>query len=256
MAAEPVQEPDETSSARTRRPDFSAHHRLVLPLPHRLPPSRTTRSPAFPDGDPAKARADVGNALVNAIRETDIRRQKSAKAVAQALGYEGWTLLAESARGLKQPVIRTMGDVMSNMGRRLAIPRLLDLGLITSVFPTWTPDPSREILDGLAERMFEYTITPFGNAVLRASAELLGITGTNVAQFKALFDEAQSQPASALMKRNDRCSRQVICGLREASHPRSCLARLPLNPVRFRPTISLRAASVFRGDSLANRSPG
>lgn len=143
-----------------------------------------------PDGEPSKAREQVADALVNALKEVDLRRHKAVQAAAQSIGFEGWVLLAEASSGLKHPVVRTMRDVMNQMGRRVAIPRLLDLGLIKTQFPKWTPDMPREVVDGPIEVMFQYTITPFGEAVLKASAEMLGITPHNLEQFRALFEQS------------------------------------------------------------------
>lgn len=144
-----------------------------------------------PDGNPVKARADVSSAIANAIREVDLRRLRAVETAVQSLGFEGFIFLAKSAEreGLEQPVIRTMRDVMSNMGLRLAIPRLLDLGLITSVFAQLTSEVAQN-LDGPAERMIGYKITPFGNAVLLRSAELLEITAATREKIQAAVEQA------------------------------------------------------------------
>lgn len=141
-----------------------------------------------PDGDPAAARELVGNALVNAIKEIDLRRSKTVQAALQSLGFDGWILLAEAAESLTQPAARTVGDILSSMGRRNAIPRLLDLGLISSIFPKWTPDASPQLLHSPAEKHFQYAITPLGQAVLEASAEGMGISASNVEQMMQLID--------------------------------------------------------------------
>lgn len=119
-----------------------------------------------PDGHPEEARKIVADALADALKEIDLRRNKAVQTIVQSLGYDGWLILVEASGTLKHPSLKTMGDVLSNASRIPAIARLLDMGVITTKFVR-AAEPT--------ESSFEYTITPLGSYVLAASIPALGI---------------------------------------------------------------------------------
>jgi len=104
-----------------------------------------------PDTDSQMARRRVTEAVSEALREIDLTRNLAVQRAAESLDPDGLILVAEAASGvIRPPESHTMKDVMNNIGTMISLPRLLDLGLIASVY---------------TENEMLFRITPLGSAV-------------------------------------------------------------------------------------------
>lgn len=134
-----------------------------------------------PDRDPIKASTILGKSLIEALSEIDQKKSLAVKHATESLDFNSWQLLVQAGasptKTVVQPVIRTMGDVMSKTRVLMAIYRLLELGLLTTQFIEIT----KAVLESFdphapAEDILKYRITPFGEAVIEQIAEKMGLT--------------------------------------------------------------------------------
>lgn len=134
-----------------------------------------------PDGDPVFAESKIINTIIDALKERDLRKNLAIKKATEALDYACYmVLLAATKTGwiIKHPVIRTMGDVMGNASKVVAINKLLDLGLIRTEYVKYSVeeiragDPNRRP----GEEILTYRVTTFGEYVLKNAVKNHGIT--------------------------------------------------------------------------------
>jgi len=120
-----------------------------------------------PDTDPSTARELVIDSITNALNEVDLKRHLSVRRAAESLDYPSWMVLAEAydGGGVPHPVMRTMGQVLSNASRARAIERLLDLGALKTEYVRVTPELLQSAGGGPAENVFRYHTTSFGSAI-------------------------------------------------------------------------------------------
>lgn len=123
-----------------------------------------------PDSDPATATLAVRSALVNCLNEIELRRHLAVEAATKALGADGWEVLIGAAQGMKHPPARTFGDIIGSAATRASITHLLSEGLIETTYPEASGELPQEFFDTPARELFSYRITPFGEAVLQATA--------------------------------------------------------------------------------------
>jgi hypothetical protein len=130
-----------------------------------------------PDGDPAKARAQVRGAVTASIREITLTRSLIVESCAARLDSQAFIalLLAAGAGHLLHPVVRTIGEAVHGHAREAAITSLLQLGLIETDYQTIGPDLLNTIKEDRAfERLLRYRITNLGRAVLQVCKGRLG----------------------------------------------------------------------------------
>lgn len=131
-----------------------------------------------PDGDPAKARVHVRDAVSEAIREINLTRSLIVENCACRLDSQAWMalMLAQKDGHLLHPVVRTLGQTISGRAREAAITRLLELGLIETDYQIISPDLLKTIKEGgPVEQMFRDRLTNLGRAVLQLCLNHLGL---------------------------------------------------------------------------------
>jgi hypothetical protein len=130
-----------------------------------------------PDGDPNGAGRNVKGALSEALREIDTTKSLAVQRAAEALDQEGFLILAEAAanRAVRHPQLRTMRQVMANMARVNAIPHLLELGLLTALYPKLPSETLEKLEDKEALENLVYVPTPLGEAVVNEIGNRFGI---------------------------------------------------------------------------------
>jgi hypothetical protein len=127
-----------------------------------------------PDTNPDDARRLLADALVNALREVDLRRHLAVRKAIQSLDASAWLLLCKADGAISPPVLRTMGDVVGNASSVSAIGRLLEIGVLSTEFPRFTAADLARLSNEPAELMMRYLVTPFGQAVKKAVLGDLG----------------------------------------------------------------------------------
>jgi hypothetical protein len=137
-----------------------------------------------PDGDPQAARSQVRDALAEALREVDTKRHFAVSRAADSLDYASWWLLVEAhaQNGVMHPQTRTMGQVLSSIDRRIAIARLLELGILRTEYLQMTPAKLGKDDGTPAEALLKYKCTIFGEAVFKETAARFGLSDPAVAE--------------------------------------------------------------------------
>lgn len=130
-----------------------------------------------PDGDPKGAGRSVKGALSEALREIDTTKSLAVQRAAEALDQEGFLILAEAAanRAVRHPQLRTMGQVLAGMARVNAIPRLLELGLLTALYPKLSSETLEKLGGKEALENQVYVPTPLGDAVVEEIGNRFGM---------------------------------------------------------------------------------
>lgn len=119
-----------------------------------------------PDTDPSTARDLVIDSITNALNEVDLKRHLSVRRAAESLDYPSWMVLAEAQHGcVTHPVMRTMGQAISNASRARAIERLLDLGALKTEYLQVTHELLKSSGYKTTENFLGHHTTPFGNAI-------------------------------------------------------------------------------------------
>lgn len=158
-----------------------------------------------PDDDPDVAAELLGNALLESVREVDLRRNLAAQQAAEMLDHTMYMLLngARTKGFLQHPNQRTMGDLVVKGPTISAINRLLELGLLRSTAIEMTPELMAEIGDQTDFSLLRYECTTLGQAVL-------GIVTERVVtpELKKLLQAqvAKAQPAGNADKENSHVS--------------------------------------------------
>lgn len=132
-----------------------------------------------PDNKPEEAREKVTNVIKSAFDEINLQKHLAVKRAAESLDFNGWVLLnqAKVDGKLEHPVIHPIGLLDWLAGRRSAsiekdfidtIPRLLELGVISSQYTQVTPRQLYKLVKHIvpAQELVSYKITPFGSEVI------------------------------------------------------------------------------------------
>ena len=111
------------------------------------------------------------------LQSIDQAKSDHVKMCAQTLDYPSWNLLLKACFSgeLTAPVIRTTGDALRGISILPAIQRLLDMRVISAVFPRATPEILRMPIDTPAEALLNYKITSLGHAIVKHVAEVMGV---------------------------------------------------------------------------------
>lgn len=131
-----------------------------------------------PDGDPAKARVQVRDAVTASIREINLTRSLIVQSSAARVDSQAWmALLAAHNDGyLLHPVVRTLGQSVSGHAREAAITSLLQLGLIETDYQAISPGLINTIKkEQTPEQLFRYRPTNLGRAVFQVCMDRLGL---------------------------------------------------------------------------------
>ena len=147
-----------------------------------------------PDEDAASARRDVGEAIVSALKEVDLKQHLAVQHALGSLDLNSWNTLVTTMSvddgTVAHPVIRTMGDVMAKTPVLHSITRLLDLGILRADYVEVTPEVLTKMKDAQVEEWVTYKLTPFGRATMQA---LLSRTGMLSPEMQKLAAELCSQ---------------------------------------------------------------
>lgn len=131
-----------------------------------------------PDTYPDNARSQVAEAIVEALKELDMRRNLAVRSAARSLDSSAFCVLSLAKRhnGVKHFQTTTMGQALGNAAGNGAISRLLELGALETDYTRASPELLKEP-EPSAEALMLYKLTPFGESILQYSlAAMLGNT--------------------------------------------------------------------------------
>ncbi len=157
-----------------------------------------------PDGDPPGARSVVQDAIIESLKELDLRRNLAVKAAAHSLDSTGWRVLSMAAinNGVHHFQTKSIAQALGHWANNAAIVRLLELGALETDYIKLTPELVKEFgkqSDASAEHLLQYRTTAFGNAVLQYVAnEMVGTSP----ETQSLLTEMIEQNAETA-ERND-----------------------------------------------------
>jgi hypothetical protein len=125
-----------------------------------------------PEASPDKARDIVANAMLEAFKEIDLRRNIAVRQAAEMLNATSLMVLVEglAQSGVKHPPMKTMGEALGNRNRMNAIDRLLEMGALRAKYLQATP----ELLDGPMAGLMQYECTEFGRAIIGQTKVRMG----------------------------------------------------------------------------------
>lgn len=126
-----------------------------------------------PDRDASVARDGIANAIVNAVKELDLKRHLAVRSAAKSLDFESWSILGQAAAegGIHHPPTGTMGNALAASTKSPAIRGLLSIGALQTTYLKLTPELLAGGDDTEAERLLRYEVTPFGEAILDYAAK-------------------------------------------------------------------------------------
>jgi hypothetical protein len=128
-----------------------------------------------PDGSPESARQVVTDAIVESLREVDLKKSLAVRQTAESLDFHSWIALIEAwGRPFHHPALRTMQQALGSLARAQAIVRLLEVCALQAEFVPFTPQLLNDP-DGPPERLVKYRITPFGSALAGYGINQLGL---------------------------------------------------------------------------------
>lgn len=130
-----------------------------------------------PDGDPETARKFVAEAIVESLKELDLRKSLSVRRVAESLDGFSWMVILDAALNgiVHESSCRTMGEVLGGAMRRNAIARLLEAGALQAeINVELTPELIASKPGLQIEEIISYRTTEFGQAVSKYLTQVLG----------------------------------------------------------------------------------
>jgi hypothetical protein len=127
--------------------------------------------------EPENSKKIVADAILNSLKEVNLKQSLAVTKAISQLDYQAWTLLAESRIGpIPHPTIRTMGEALSGSRRVDSINKLLELGMLEVQFQKITLEQIQADANKPAEDLFNYTLTPFGASVFERATDKFGYT--------------------------------------------------------------------------------
>lgn len=120
-----------------------------------------------PDNDPKGSKKLVGESIISALDELDLKRHLAVRQAVESLDHTTWWVLAQAQanQGVKHPTMRSMRDILGNIDRVRAITKLLEIGAIRTEFPKLTPEVLKKYENSASEDMITYKSTGFGMAI-------------------------------------------------------------------------------------------
>lgn len=143
-----------------------------------------------PDNNAEKAGQQVYDALNAAVQEIELRKHLAVRRVISQLDYPGWQLLIEAdiGDGVKPPPKGNWYEAWKNSVQMNTIPRLLELGLLSTEYPKAASKNATKPQLLLPEEELRYKVTPFGNAVLD-QAEAMNLLSPEIRQNLAIVSD-------------------------------------------------------------------
>lgn len=135
-----------------------------------------------PDGNPEAAQNLVAGAILQSLKELDLRRSLSVRRVAESLDVHSWFLLLEtvSVGVAHHAPVKTMRDALGGATRRQAIDRLLETGALRAEIVKLTPELLAQATDKPFEELVAYRVTELGRAVAEYGAQELGFDSPEI----------------------------------------------------------------------------
>jgi hypothetical protein len=145
-----------------------------------------------PDDHPETARKAVVDAVVESLREVDLKKHLAVEAVAHTLDAHSWLALLnaiETGVTTMQPR-RSIRQALTNDPHNDAITRLLQLRALDTEYPRLSTEFLQSTGEQRIEEVLSYRITPFGRAVLEFGFEKMGMHDPDVQKaIEALLPE-------------------------------------------------------------------
>jgi len=144
-----------------------------------------------PESDRAAARKSVSEAIINALKEVDLKRNLAVKAAAESLDANAhWALTVAVYQGeLQDWPTKTMVQAMSSAPCNQAIRRLLEIGALRMDFLKLEAKVIENLSEGSEETIGKYKATEFGGAILEYCNKEMQFFEPDVQQsLKAKFD--------------------------------------------------------------------
>lgn len=135
-----------------------------------------------PGGNPEAAQNLVAGAILQSLKELDLRRSLSVRRVAESLDVHSWFLLLEtvSVGVAHHTPVKTMRDAVGGATRRQAIDRLLETGALRAEIVKLTPELLAQATDKPFEELVAYRVTELGRAVAEYGAQELGFDSPEI----------------------------------------------------------------------------
>lgn len=135
-----------------------------------------------PDGNPEAAQNLVADAIVQSLRELELRKSLSVRRIAESLDVHSWFLLLEavSVGVVRHEPVKTMRDALGGATRRQAIDRLLETGALRAEIVKLTPELLAQAPNNPLEELVAYRVTELGRAVGQYGARELGFDSPEI----------------------------------------------------------------------------
>lgn len=143
-----------------------------------------------PDDSPNDSRRKVTEAIMESLKELDLKRHLAVKAAAKSLDFTSWKILVFACykNHIQHLPTQTMGQALGNASNNTAITRLLEIGALETDYTKLTPEMMKK-MDGPATQFLNYKPTSFGRAVLEYAAnEIVGISPEIQSQLAQMFN--------------------------------------------------------------------
>jgi hypothetical protein len=132
------------------------------------------------DYDPedfAASRSMLKTLMEDRLKAIDQTKSYHVKECAQSLDLQSWMILLQACgTGKVRPLaVKTIGDALIGVRIIPAISRLLEMGVLSTAFTQVTVEILQSSIEESAENMLEYTIIPFGIAVVKHIGEKMGL---------------------------------------------------------------------------------
>ena len=149
-----------------------------------------------PDENQDDARNKVTNAIVEALKEINLKRHLAVKAASATLDFRSWWILslAHVNNGIRHFQTRTMRQVLANTANNASIIRLLEMGALSTDYPKITPELIKSDADVPAEHLMTYEPTPFGTAILEYAADKMGVMSPEMRTYFEEFIASETEP--------------------------------------------------------------
>lgn len=120
-----------------------------------------------PDDKPVRAKQQITETILSALKEVDLRRHLAVQAVANSLDAPSVEILTQCQHTghFEHPPLKTMGEVLAAISKAAAVQRLLTLGLLEVSYKIPTHEEIEALGSTSVGSLMPYVMTTFGNAV-------------------------------------------------------------------------------------------
>lgn len=147
-----------------------------------------------PDGSPEAARRLVAEAVVQSLKELDLKKSLTVRKTAESLDVHSWLTLLDvataTAEVIYHPPHETFGDAVANAPRREAIHCLLETGCLRAELARVTPEFLAKKTTAPLWNLVEYKLTELGRAVAKYG---IGIFDVLTPDNKRVLDDRRKE---------------------------------------------------------------